>query len=143
MLWTTWLYSALLAYWGARKTAAVILNIFGSFWAVFVLASIIGETDSIVEVLLASLMGSIVVVPFFWLARNAGRSPRRTGAALLAVAVLFLVMFVPGWAARSFKLSSLLMTAMLLIVPLVASGIALLREGPQSEEEEESPNVAG
>lgn len=143
VLWTTWLFSALLAYWGARKTASAVLNIFGSFWAVFVLASIIGEAQSIVDILLASLMGSIVVVPFFVLARKAGRWPRRTGAALLAVAVLFLVMFVPAWVARSFKLSSLLITAMLLIVPLVAPGIALLREDPQSEEGGAPPDVAG
>ncbi len=143
VLWTTWLFSALLAYWGARKTASAVVNVFGSFWAVFVLASIIGESKNVVEVLLGALMGSIVVVPFFVLAWNAGRWPRRTGAALLAVAVLFLVMFVPAWVARSFRLSSLLITAMLLIVPLVASGIALLREGPQSEEGGAPPDMAG
>ena len=138
VLWTTWLYSALLAYWGAQKTAAVILNILGSFWLVFVLASIIGgdpQDRTVVNMLLATLMGSIVVVPFFWLARRAGRSPRGTGWALLAVAVLFLLMFVPVWTMRGLKLSALLMSVMLLIVPLAASGIALLREGPQSEEE--------
>ncbi len=143
VLWTTWLFSALLAYWGARKTASAVLNVFGSFWAVFVLASIIGEAENIVDILLGSLMGSIVVVPFFVLARKAGRWPRWTGAALLAVAVLFLVMFVPGWATRSFRLPSLLITAMLLIVPLVASGIALLREDPQSEEGGAPPDVVG
>ncbi len=137
VLWTTWLFSALLSYWGARKTASVVLSVFGSFWAVFVLASIIGmesQDVNVVNILLASLMGSIVVVPFFVLARMAGRRPRGTGVALLAVAALFLVMFVPVWVARSFKLSSLLVTATLLIVPLVASGIALLREDPQPEE---------
>jgi hypothetical protein len=133
VLWTTWLFSALLAYWGARKMASAVLNIFGSFWAAFVLASIIGESETVVEVLLGTFMGSIVVVPFFVLARKAGRWPRRTGAALLVVAVLFLVMFVPAWTARSFKMPSLLVTAMLLIMPLVGSGIALLREDRQSE----------
>ena len=43
VMWTTWLFSSLLAYWGARKTASRMLMVFGSFWAVFVLASIIGE----------------------------------------------------------------------------------------------------
>jgi len=144
VLWTTWLFSALLAYWGARKTASGVLSVFGSLWAVFVLASIIGEAENIVEILLGALMGSIVVVPFFVLARKAGRwPPRRTGAALLAVAALFLVLFVPGWQARAFKLSSLLVTAWLLIVPLVASGIALLREGAQSEEDGSPPDMAG
>ncbi len=100
VLWTTWLFSALLAYWGARKTASVVLSVFGSFWAVFVLASITStESQDVtaVNMLLASLMGSIVVVPFFVLARMAGRRPRGTGVALLAVAALFLVMFVPVW----------------------------------------------
>ncbi len=146
VLWISWLFSALLGYWGARKTASGVLSVYGSFWAVFVLASIIGgesQDVSVVNILLASLMGSIVVVPFFVLARMAGRRPRGTGVALLAVAALFLVMFVPGWAARSFKLSSVLVTATLLIVPLVASGIALLREGPQSEEGGAPPDVAG
>jgi len=146
VLWTTWLFSALLSYWGARKTASVVLSVFGSFWAVFVLASIIGtesQDATVVNMLLASLMGSIVVVPFFVLARMAGRRPRGTGVALLAVAALFLLMFAPAWAARDFKLPSLLAVATLLIVPLVASGIALLREGTQSEEGGASPDVAG
>ncbi len=143
VLWTTWLFSALLAYWGARKTASGVLSVFGSLWAVFVLASIIGEAENW-DILLGALMGSIVVVPFFVLAWKAGRwPPRRTGAALLVVAALFLVMFVPGWQARAFKLSSLLVTAWLLIVPLVASGIALLWDGRQSEEGGAPPDIAG
>ena len=146
VLWTTWLFSALLSYWGARKTASAILTVFGAFWTVFVLASIIGTESqdvTVVNMLLASLMGSIVVVPFFVLARKAGRWPRGTGVALLTVAALFLVMFVPVWAGRSMKLPDLLLTATLLIVPLVATGMALLREGPQSEEGEASPDMAG
>jgi peptidoglycan/LPS O-acetylase OafA/YrhL len=146
VLWTTWLFSALLAYWGPRKTASVILSVFGSFWAVFVLASIIGTESqdvTVVNMLLASLMGSIVVVPFFVLARKAGRWPRGTGVALFTVAALFLVMFVPVWVERSMKLPDLLLTATLLIVPLVATGIALLREGPQSEESDAPTDVAG
>ncbi len=59
VLWTTWLFSALLAYWGARKTASTVLNIFGSFWAVFVLASIVGESENVVEVLLGALPESV------------------------------------------------------------------------------------
>jgi hypothetical protein len=146
VLWTTWLFSSLLAYWGARKTASAILTVFGLFWTVFVLASIIGTESqdvTVVNMLLASLMGSIVVVPFFVLARKAGRWPRGTGVALLTVAALFLLMFVPVWVERSMKLPDLLLTATLLIVPLVATGMALLREGPQLEEDGASPDVAG
>lgn len=145
VMWTTWLFSALLAYWGPRKMASVILSVFGSFWAVFVLASIIGmesQDATVVNFLLASLMGSIVVVPFFVLARMAGRRPRWTGVALLVVAALFLMMFIPVWVGRSMKLSNLLLTATLLIVPLVATGLALLREGPQSEEGGAPPDMA-
>ena len=146
ILWLTWLFSALLAYWGARKTASVILSVFGSFWAVFVLASIIGtesQDATVVNILLASLMGSIVVVPFFVLARRAGRRPRGTGVALFVVAALFLMMFIPVWVGRSMKLSNLLLTATLLIVPLVATGIALLREGGSDDPDRDESNDDG
>jgi hypothetical protein len=136
VLWTTWLFSSLLAYWGARKTASGILTVFGLFRTVFVLASITGTESqdvTVVNMLLASLMGSIVVVPLFVLAWKAGQWPRGTGVALLTVAALFLVMFVPVWVGRSMKLPDLLLTATLLIVPLVATGTALLREGQQSD----------
>jgi hypothetical protein len=39
VLWLTWLFSALLAYWGARSTVSRMLRIVGSFWLVFVVAS--------------------------------------------------------------------------------------------------------
>lgn len=135
LLWMTWLFSALLAYWGARKTASRVLMVFGSFWAVFVGAMIVGEIVGPEQLQMAGvLMGFVVVAPFFILARTAGRWPRRTGGVLLAVSALFLGVFAPVWAARSLQLPSVLVTATLLIVPLVASGIALLREGPESEE---------
>jgi hypothetical protein len=129
VLWMTWLFSALLAYWGARKTASRVLLTFGAFWAVFVIASVIGESKNVAEVLLGSLVGSIVVVPFLVLARMAGRWPRRrTGAVLLAVAALLIVMFVPAQVARHLNLPSMLITDVLLLVPLIGSGIALLRD---------------
>ena len=135
--------SALLGHWGARKTASLVLIVFGSLWAVFVSASIIGESENTTEVLLGVLMGFVIVSPFFVLAWTAGRWPRRTGQALLAVAALFIVMFVPVWVGRSFELLSVLLTATLLLGPLIASGIALLREAPESDESEAPPNVAG
>ncbi len=153
ILWMTWLFSALLAYWGARKTASRVLLTFGAFWAVFVIASVIGESKNAAEFLLGSLMGSIVVVPFLVLARMAGRWPRRrTGAVLLAVAALLLVMFVPPQVARSLNLPAMLVTDVLLIVPLIGSGIALLRDegsdGPDRDESDDDgagapPDVVG
>ncbi len=140
VLWMTWLFSGLLAYWGARKTASRVLLAFGAFWAVFVIASVIGESKNLGEVLLGSLMGSIVVVPFLVLARKAGRWPRRrTGAVLLAVAALLLVMLVPPQVARPFTLPSMLVTDVLLLVPLIGCGIALLwDEGSDDPDRDES-----
>ncbi len=140
VLWVTWLFSGLLAYWGARKTASRVLFTFGAFWAVFVIASVIGESKNLGEFLLGSLMGSIVVVPFLVLARMAGRWPRRrTGAVLLAVAALLLVMFLPAQVARPLHLPSMLVTDVLLLVPLIGSGIALLRdEGSDDPDKDEA-----
>ena len=150
ILWMSWMFSALLEYWGARTTASRILMVFGSFWAVFVIADVIGESDGTSDYLLGSLMACLVVAPFFLLAWTAGRWPRPTGAALLAVSALFLVIFVPPWRARPFELSSVLVTATLLLVPLIGSGVALLRdqEGDEStgdapSEQEAAPQGAG
>lgn len=129
ILWTTWLFSSLLDYWGARKTASRVLIVFGSFWAVFVGAMIVGALTGPEPLQLTGvLMGLVLVGPFFVLAWTAGRWPRRTGAALLAISALFLAIFGPVWVARSLQLPSVLVTATLLLVPLIASGIALLRD---------------
>ncbi len=138
ILWTTWLFSSLLRYWGAKKTASRVLIVFGSFWAVFVIAAIIGEPPSTpLEAMLAMLMGLVVVVPFFVLARTAGRRPRGTGAVLLVVAAFLLVLTLPAWLARSMESSAMLLTSALLLVPLIASGLALLREGSSDDEKGE------
>jgi hypothetical protein len=97
ILWMSWMFGALLEYRGARTTASRILMVFGSFRAVFVIADVIGESNSISDYLLGSLMACLVVPPFFVLAWAAGRWPRPTGAALLAVSTLFLLIFVPVW----------------------------------------------
>jgi hypothetical protein len=147
ILWTSWLFSALLAFWGARTAASRILMTFGSFWAVFVIASILGESQSAADYLLGTLMGCLVVAPFFVLAWTAARWPRRTGAALLAVSGLFLVIFAPGGASN---LADKLFGAAILLVPLIASGVALLRDqgsgGPTGDsrgEREAAPEEAG
>lgn len=150
VLWMTWLFSGLLAYWGARKTASRVLLTFGAFWAVFVIASVIGESNDTAEFLLGVLMSFVVVAPFFVLAWTAGRWPRRTGAALLAVSALFVVMFVPPQVASPLKLPTILVTDVLLLVPLIGSGIALLRnEGSDDPDRDEAdddgapPDVVG
>lgn len=142
-LWMTWLFSTLLSYWGARKTASRVLIVFGSFWAVFVIADIVGSVgDAEPFQWLGVLMAVVVVAPFFALAFTAGRWPRLTGALLLVVSAAFLVVFGRPWAGGNLALASVLVTATLLLVPLIATGIALLGEGARSEDGEALPNVA-
>ena len=142
VLWMTWLFSALLAYWGARRTTAVVLLTFGSFWALFVLAHFVGEfalpddPADIVQGLLGVLTGIAVVAPFFVLAWTAGRWPRGTGVILLIVSVCLAFLFAPR---GNLKWSTQLLTATLLIVPLVATGLALLREHRSTTAEDAEP----
>ncbi len=129
-LWMAWLFSSLLAYWGARRTATRVLIVFGSFWAVFAIATIISEAnlaDDPGMSVIGLLAGFALVGPFFVLAWAAGRWPRVTGFLLVAVSVLFLYHFFPS--GGNMKWSTVLLTDALLLVPLAASGIALLREG--------------
>lgn len=149
-LWMSWLFSALLRYWGARKTASRVLLIFGSFWAVFVIGEVITELVShhTAALFLGLLMACLVVGPFYVAAWTAGRWPRLTGAALLVVSVVFVAVFL--WPRGSLSAAVRLLTAALLLIPLVASAIALLRErGPDdsaseaTDEQESALDVAG
>ena len=136
ILWMTWLFVSMLSYWGARKTATRVLTVFGSFWAVFVGAMIVGTLLGPEKlVLVGVLMGLVFVAPFFILAWTAGRWPRPTGAILVVVAALFLLITAPNFAARSLEWSSILLTATLLVVPMVSCGIALLRDGSAGKDE--------
>lgn len=144
ILWLSWLFSALLAYWGAPKTTSRVLATFGSFWALFVLATLIGEASNPGESgdfwqgMLGVLAGVAVVVPFFALAWSVRRWPRLTGGALLIVAVLFFVLFGFPTGSGNLSLSTELLTTTLLIVPLIACGMALLHEiTPQDSIEDE------
>lgn len=128
-LWMTWLFSSLMKFWGARRTASTVLLVFGSFWAVFAIATIITEAGSVDagDAMLGVLASLGIVGPFFLLAWTAHRWPRATGILLLVVSVGFLMVFKPG--AGTQRWSTTLMTDALLLVPLAASGVALLREG--------------
>lgn len=131
VLWLTWMFSALLAYWGAPRTASLLLRTVGSFWALFVIADLIGDfrlPQSAQDVWMGLLglgMGVLFVAPFFLFAWTVHRWPRPTGIALLGVAALLLVVLGGpgglGW-------STALLTRTLLAGPLLASGLALLFE---------------
>jgi hypothetical protein len=135
VLWLASMFSSLMEYWGARRTASTVLLVFGCFWAVFAIATVISEagSESVGYTLLGVLATVGIVGPFFLLAWTARRWPRVTGALLLVVSVVFLVMFSPG--ARTQRWSTTLLTDALLIVPLAASGLALLRERDDEDEE--------
>ena len=131
LMWLTWLFSALLTYWGARRTTTVVLLIFGSFWLVFGVATIISEATqggtsaSLLTNLLGVFAGITIVGPFFLGAWAVHRWPRATGGVLIAVAALFTWKFGP-WGMDDW--STQLLTLTLLALPLFACGIALLRE---------------
>lgn len=139
VLWLTWLSSMLLTYWGARKTAARVLRAFGSFWAVFVIAGLIGDASiphdrqEFVQGLLGVVMGFVVIAPFFGLAWTASRWPRRTGVALLGVSLVFLVVFGGG---AGLQWSTRVLTGTLLVAPLAISGGALVLDRGSEDGEE-------
>jgi hypothetical protein len=130
VLWTTWFFSSLLAYWGAQRTTARVLIAFGSFWLLFVAADLVSEPSA-----LGALMALAFVGPFFVLAWTARRWPRTTGVALLGVSAI-----VFGWIfrfGRSFiERPTQILTFVTLSVPMIACGIALLRERKEPHEAE-------
>jgi hypothetical protein len=129
VMWLTWMFSSLLGYWGARKTVVVLLCTVGSFWAVFVVATLIGDfrlprtTQDVWLTLLGIGAGLMFVGPFFALAWTVGRWPRFTAAALIAVAAL---LFVVLFRTPPQPLATIVMTRTMLVGPLLATGIALL-----------------
>jgi hypothetical protein len=127
VLWLTWVFSALLAYWGARTTVSRMLRMVGSFWAVFVIASLVGDFsgNSLWLNLVGLGAGLMFVAPFFVLAWTVHRWPRATGIALLCVSAFLLV--VLGWSVNM-PLPAVVMTRVLLVGPMIATGIALLRD---------------
>ena len=124
VLLVVWLLSALLGFWGARRAVALSLVAFGSFWLLFVVLSHLTEP-------LVLLVELVVAAPFFLLAWTAGRWPRATGVVLLALALLAFVQFDLHEA--FVELSGGGMVVVLLFLPLVASGVALLRAGAEPE----------
>jgi hypothetical protein len=51
VLWLTWLFSYLISFWGAQKTALLVLVAFGAFWTLFGVLSGIGEGGTFIHVL--------------------------------------------------------------------------------------------
>ena len=122
VLWFTWLFSSLLAYWGPVRTATRTLLVFGAIWLVFnVLANIGDEWAGPV----ALVMQSLLAAPFFALAWLASRQPRITGGLLIAAAAFFFWLF-GGFGGGNLPVFTRALVFVLFQGPLLASGIALL-----------------
>ncbi len=131
VLWLTWFFSSVLDFWGPRLAASRTLIVFGSFWLLFVVLSHVQEPASL-------FMESLVVLPFFLLAWVVRRWPRAGGVLLLGVAVgtTILFRFFRFQGADTDQVLSKALTFVLFEVPLLASGLALLRLKPDTVEVE-------
>lgn len=130
VLWLTWFFSSVLDFWGPQLAASRTLIVFGSFWLLFVVLSHIQEPASL-------FMESLVVLPFFLLAWLVRRWPRVGGVLLLGVAVgtTILFRFFRFQGADPDQVLAKALTFVLFEVPLLASGLALLRLTPRADDE--------
>ncbi len=109
--------SYLFEFWGAVKASFRVLLTFGSFWLLFVILSHAREP-------VAMAMEALVPLPLILLAFAVRRWSRATGVLLLTLA-FFVFFFFHLW--RGFTdFPGLLYTLVLLWLPLLACGIALL-----------------
>jgi hypothetical protein len=127
LLIVVWLLSALFGYWGARKATSRILLAFGSFWLLFIVLSHLREPGAL-------LMEALVAAPFFVLAWTAQRWPRATGAVLVLFGVFIFFAFDMYEAFTSRE--NAFHVILLMFLPLMASGLALLGEKSASAGEE-------
>ncbi len=139
LLWFTWFFSSLLAYWGAQKTAARILIAFGCVWLVFTIVSNLGpEWTGWAALLLHPLLAA----PFFVLAWLSTRWPRIAGVMLLVESLfLFVLIGLPTIARTSILEMFTGVVFILFFGPLLVSGSALLCTGKKSERTEDGEEV--
>ena len=140
LLWFTWFFSSLLAYWGVQKTAARILIAFGCVWLVFTIISNLGpEWTGWAALLLHPLLAA----PFFVLAWLSTRWPRVAGILLLIVSVLFFLLVFMRVFARTGGpgLINSSVTFIFFVGPLLTTGVALLCTGKKSESPEDVEGV--
>ncbi|GMV07770.1 MAG: hypothetical protein AMXMBFR53_40450 [Gemmatimonadota bacterium] len=128
LLWSTWLFSSLMTYWGARRTTTRVLWAFGAFWLLFAMADLVSEPS-----LVGALWALSVVAPYFILGWAAQRWPKPTGVALLAVSAVGFGHFFDfgrGFIGRPGQV----MTFVILLLPMLACGVALVKEAPLEDD---------
>jgi hypothetical protein len=118
LLWFTWLFSSLVNYWGARRTAFRVLLIFGSAVGLFTVASNLADPVAMAMQLLGTTL------PFFLFAALSLRWPRAAGALMVAASAgagwyYFACLPRPALVVKAG-------TAIMILGPLLASGLALL-----------------
>jgi len=126
LLWFTWMFSSLFAYWGPHRTAFRVLLTFGCAWGVF---NILGNLMQPVALVMQLL---VTTAPFFVLAYVSRRWPRVAGGLLVALSVFFLSVYFGTSRFDNLALVVRVSTAVLFVGPLLASGVALLR--PREEQ---------
>ena len=122
ILWFTWFLSSLFEYWGPQKAVFRILVVFGIGWLVFTVASNVGREWTGWPAL---LMHMLLTLPFFALAWTSYRWPRITGLLLLVACICFAQLF-GVFRGSNLGIANRMITYVLFIGPLLASGTALL-----------------
>ena len=126
LLMVVWLLSTLFGYWDARKATALVLPVFGCFWLLFVILSHVNEPGRI-------LPRTLVAAPVFVLGWSAQRWPRVTGVILVLVGGFFFFAYDMYEAFES-RLNAW-PVILLMFLPLMACGLALLRARQDGAEE--------
>ena len=118
LMWFTWLWSSLVNYWGARKTAFRVLMIFGAVVGVF---NILGDLKDPLGMLMQLL---VTTLPFFLFAYLSRRWPRVAGAFMVVTAGVAVGYYFTHF--ERLDLITKACTVVLVAGPLAASGVALL-----------------
>jgi hypothetical protein len=126
LLLVVYLMSYLFSYWGARDAAFRLLVTFGLFWLAFVALSHAAEP------LVLLIEGGVVCAPLFALAFASRRWPRLSGTLLCALGIAAFFFFGLYEAFREGTGAAAVI--LLLIVPVVGSGVALLVAGREWSE---------
>jgi hypothetical protein len=134
LLCCTWFLSALLSYWGPRKTAARILTVVAVFWlGLMIVNNLRPEWSGWVTLLVRSLPA----VPLLVLAWTSPRWPRATGVGLLALSLFTLIALAEPAENGSGPIEQII-RVLLFFGPLLACGVSLLTVQRDDDDDDEA-----